>query len=232
MASSPSSSSCKIKNKQRFSHPWKSSDLVLKVEGRKFYVHRAVLTVCSPVFETMFSSNFKEKSATEITLPEKKAVEIEQLLEGIYPDQDLWISKENYVTLLKLLIEYQIDRLKVRCEEFVSYWCSNDMTEDEAMELIILSQKYPLNERTVEGCVRKLACQSNQAWVEIKEHKLYSELGPAYVQWITEERMKYLEQKMYVGSPVYRDECHRKRIHEDQLLEEEKNLQKKRCFRL
>ena len=55
----------------RFSRPWKSSDLVLKVEHTVFHVHRAVLMVSSPVFETMLSSDFKEKSAKVIQLPGK-----------------------------------------------------------------------------------------------------------------------------------------------------------------
>ena len=41
---------------EAFSPPWKSSDLVLKVAGREFHVHRAVLIICSPVFEAMLSS--------------------------------------------------------------------------------------------------------------------------------------------------------------------------------
>ena len=76
----------------RFSRPWKSSDLILQVADRKFHVHRAVLMVCSPVFEAMLSSEFKEKAAKKIPLPGKDATEIEQMLQGIYPDQDLWIS--------------------------------------------------------------------------------------------------------------------------------------------
>ena len=102
----------------RFSRPWKSSDLILQVADRKFHVHRAVLMVCSPVFEAMLSSEFKEKAAKKIPLPGKDATEIEQMLQGIYPDQDLWISKENCLFLLKLSTEYQIDRLKTRCKEF------------------------------------------------------------------------------------------------------------------
>lgn len=95
-----------------FSRPWKSSDLILKVADREFHVHRAVLILCSPVFEASLSSNFEEKSVKEIPLPGKEATEIEQMLQSIYPDQDLQISKENCLALLKLSTEYQIDRLK------------------------------------------------------------------------------------------------------------------------
>ena len=147
-----------------FSQPWRSSNLVLVVEGRKFHVHRDVLIVCSPVFEAMLSSDFKEKSALEIPLPEKKAEEIEQLLKAIYPDREFRITKNNCFFLLTLSFEYQIDVLTARCETFICTWYKKDMTADEAMELIILSQKYPLNDKTVQGCMKRFASQENTSW--------------------------------------------------------------------
>ena len=48
-----------------FSEPWKFSDVVLVVEDQKFPVHRATLSIWSPVFETMFTSMFKEKDMYE-----------------------------------------------------------------------------------------------------------------------------------------------------------------------
>ena len=162
-------------NAEAFSRPWKSSDLVIKVAGRKFHVHRAVLIICSPVFEAMLSSNFKEKFAPEIPLPGKDATEIEQLLQGIYPDQDLFISKENCLALMKLSTEYQIDRLKIRCEEYLRYWCITDMTVDEALEVIIVSQRYPLEKWIVETCVNRFVSQTGDTWEEVQKHKRYSE---------------------------------------------------------
>ena len=57
-----------------FSVPWKCSDVVLVVERQKFHVHRYTLAMWSPVFEKMFTSEFKEKNSCEIPLPGKKAV--------------------------------------------------------------------------------------------------------------------------------------------------------------
>ena len=50
----------------------------------------------------MLSSDFKEKSALEIPLPEKKAEEIEQLLKANYPDREFRIIKNNCFFLLTL----------------------------------------------------------------------------------------------------------------------------------
>ena len=67
-----------------FSKPWKFSDVVLVVEDQKFHVHRSTLSIWSPVFETMFTSMFKEKNMNEIPLPGKKESEIKELLLIIY----------------------------------------------------------------------------------------------------------------------------------------------------
>lgn len=50
---------------QDFTQPWKFSDVVLVVEDQKFHVHRAVLAVCSPVFEKMFTSEFQGNGAKQ-----------------------------------------------------------------------------------------------------------------------------------------------------------------------
>ena len=145
------------------------------------------------------SSEFKEKSAKKIPLPGKDAKEIAQMLQGIYPDQDLWISKENCLFLLKLSTEYQIDRLKTRCEEYLSHWCRDGMNIDEAMEVITVSQKFSVEEWIVEQCVDQFVSQTDKKWVQLQKHKRFSELEPAMVKHITEERMDFLERRSNIG---------------------------------
>lgn len=218
----------------RFSRPWKSSDLVLQVGDREFHVHRAVLILSSPVFESMLSSNFKEKFAKEIRLPGKNPTEIEQFLQGIYPDEDLWIFKGNCLSLLKLSPEYQVSRLKKRCEEYLSHWYSKDMTGDEALEVIIFNQTYPLEEEIIEKCVNKFARQRNLAWVEIRKHRLYPELEPKTVEHLIEARMDHLEQQLDVGST---DHCENRWRKSNFSKGKDQNLNKKetdelRSFRM
>jgi len=52
-----------------FLEPLKLSDVVLVVEEQRFHVHRGTLAFWSPVFERMFTSDFKEKNSEEIPLP-------------------------------------------------------------------------------------------------------------------------------------------------------------------
>ena len=72
------------KVKHQFSEPWDFSDLILVVENEKFHVHRAFLSINSPVFKVMFQSQFKEATSSEIPLPEKKANEVLDFLKQIY----------------------------------------------------------------------------------------------------------------------------------------------------
>ena len=165
-----------------FSQPWKGSNLILLVEGIKFHVHRGVLILCSPVFEAMLSSNFKEKSANEIPLPGKVADENVQLLEAIYPDRKFPVTKENCSLLLRLSNEYQIGVLKADCENYVNAWCEKDMTKDEAIEVIVLSQTYPLGEQTVQGCMKRFVSDDELLWKELQMHGMFSRLDAGGLQ--------------------------------------------------
>ena len=42
------------------SEPWKFSDIVLAVEDQRFYVHRNILELWSPVFERTFTAAFRD----------------------------------------------------------------------------------------------------------------------------------------------------------------------------
>lgn len=52
-----------------FSKPTIMCDVILVVENKKLYCNRAILSIWSPVFETMFKSNFKEKESSEVNFP-------------------------------------------------------------------------------------------------------------------------------------------------------------------
>lgn len=77
-----------------FSQPWEESDVVLIVEEEKFHVHRLVLTLNSPVFKAMLKSDFKEAKRGEITLPEKDAHEVLDLLKQLYMHERDEISSQ------------------------------------------------------------------------------------------------------------------------------------------
>ena len=70
--------------KHPFSEPWEDSDLVLAVEDERFHVHRQILSLHSPAFKAMLSSKLKERTATEMPLPGKKANEFLDFLKVLY----------------------------------------------------------------------------------------------------------------------------------------------------
>ena len=124
-----------------FLEPWKLSDVVLVVEDQKFHVHRSFLAVWSPVFEKMFTSEFKEKNKDEIPLPGKKASEIKQLLYMLYPSsEEIQVTKENCYFLLELAHEYRIEPIVKKCESFMAFMVKEKMEDDLAM--LIYGQKY------------------------------------------------------------------------------------------
>ena len=63
-----------------FSKPWQFSDVVLVVEEDRFHVHRNILGMWSEVFTTMFTAEFKEKTARDVPLPGKKSSHIKEML--------------------------------------------------------------------------------------------------------------------------------------------------------
>ena len=102
-----------------FSKPWQFSDVVLVVEEERFHVHRNILRMWSEVFTTMFTSEFKEKTARDVPLPGKKSSEIKEMLLVIYPTSEKPINQENYLFLLELAKEYMMANLTRKCETFL-----------------------------------------------------------------------------------------------------------------
>ena len=167
--------------------PWKLSDVVLVVEDQKFHVHRSFLAVWSPVFEKMFTSEFKEKNSDEIPLPGKKASEIKQLLYMMYPSlEEKQVTKENCYFLLELAYEYQIESIVEKCQSFMVFMVKEKM-EDDVLAMLIYGQKYQLK-TLISACIdgaRRLSLK------ELKQHK--EEIEPDNYLLIAEGIIQRLE---------------------------------------
>ena len=155
-----------------FNQPWKLSDVILVVEEEKFHVHRAVLALSSPVFEKMFSSEFQEKDKKEVTLPDKKAGEVEELLLMLYPSvAEKQITEENCFFLVNLAHEYQLEAIVRRCEDFM---VENVKTKakDCIIAELIFARKYELvrlKRATIEQAY-------NLSLEELKNDKMYDQI--------------------------------------------------------
>lgn len=125
-----------------FTEPWKLSDVVLVVGERKFHVHRSTLAIWSPVFERMFTSDFKEKNSDEIPLPGKKASKVNELLQIMYSSlEEKVIARNNCYFLLNLAREYQIASITEKCEDFLVS-AVKTRAESDVLAVLIVGQNY------------------------------------------------------------------------------------------
>ncbi len=93
------------------------SDVILIVGKEKFYCHRLLLSLVSPVFSRMFDGEFKEHNANEIILKGKTSSSILELLKYIYPQFNGQITNDNIEDFLLLADEYMIEHLKQPCKD-------------------------------------------------------------------------------------------------------------------
>ena len=175
-----------------FSEPWKCSDAVLVVEDQKFHVHRYILAMWSPVFEKMFTSEFKEKNSCEIPLPDKKASEIKELLLIIYLNISgkAWntVTNENCYFLVKLADEYQMEEIFKRCEDVLVNWVSKKPGNTFLADLT-LAQTYKLDKLlgTIVNRARKLRL------CDFKSHEMYGRMDPHIYKQIVKGIIERLE---------------------------------------
>lgn len=170
-----------------FSEPWTLSDVVLAVENEKFHVHRSTLAMWSPVFENMFTLDFKEKQLDEVPLPEKKASEIREMLLVMYVKAKP-VTENNVFFLLDLAQEYQMDQLRRLCEECLI----GKTSKSKAIVFLVLAQKYGLDRLAAE-CITHGA---NLSLREIRGHEQYNLLDPTYGQRLAERRVEVMESQV------------------------------------
>ena len=186
-----------------FSEPWQFSDVVLVVEEQRFHVHRNILGMWSEVFTTMFTSQFKEKTAEEVPLPGKKSAEIKEMLLVIYPTTAKPIDRNNYDFLLDLAKEYMMAKLTRKCETFLMYDTKKPygfpknaplVTFLDCLDLLDIAQNYGL-ERLQMACIKQAKDVSLK---NLKNHQTYKNNKITFSKYrkIVEGRMKKLENKL------------------------------------
>ena len=175
-----------------FSQSWKLSDVVLVVEEERFHVHRAVLALWSPVFEKMFTSEFQERDKNEVPLPGKKASEIKELLQLIYPSlREKSVTEENCYFLVKLAHEYQMEAIITRCEDFMV----NKVTgkpKDKVLADLIFAQTYELEKLRLMS-VNQAYCLSLE---ELKNDEMYDRIQADNLKEIMEGIIKRLQREL------------------------------------
>ena len=182
-----------------FSQPWQFSDVVLVVEEDRFHVHRCMLGMWSEVFTTMFTSQFKEKTAKEIPLPGKKSAEIREMLLVIYPTSAKPISESNYAFLLDLAKEYMMAKLTEKCETYLMDRLFSTLglfgmpsRKDYCLELLEIAQNHGLN-RLQTACIEKA---QEMKFKDLKNHNMYEKISSSNYRKIVEGMFEIYEREL------------------------------------
>ncbi|GMR55060.1 hypothetical protein PMAYCL1PPCAC_25255, partial [Pristionchus mayeri] len=103
-------------------------DLALIIEGEKIYVSKQILAANSPVFESMFYSDFAEKDMNEIQLNDVEQKDFIELLHLIYSPKAT-VKDDSVQRILKLADRFQVESVIERAEEYLieSEYFSNTM---------------------------------------------------------------------------------------------------------
>ncbi|KAL6105471.1 uncharacterized protein ACO6RY_06995 [Pungitius sinensis] len=98
-------------------------DLVLHVTYKErtvdFKVHRLVLASCSPYFRAMFTSSFKERHASEVTLRDVCPQVVGRLIDFAYTSH-ITVGKNCVLHVLLAAMRYQMDDVAKACCDFLT----------------------------------------------------------------------------------------------------------------
>ncbi|CAP20385.1 Protein CBG23560 [Caenorhabditis briggsae] len=134
------------------------TDAILVVEGKKLHVNKALLSIHSDYFNTLFNSEFKEKSMSEIEIKDVEFEDFVTLLSLIMPEtMPLTIQKGE--KLLELSDRFLIPAAKRHVELFIA---QSDMDKEKKL---ILADKFDSE------------ILRNNALAEYKERHFYNNIG-------------------------------------------------------
>ena len=188
-----------------FSQPWQFSDVVLVVEEDRFNVHRCILGMWSEVFTTMFTAQFKEKTAEEVPLPGKKSAEIKEMLLVIYPTSAKAIDESNYAFLLDLAKEYMMAKLTEKCENYLisrlnprtnqlysGFGVGGFLSKGNCLELLDIAENHGLD-RLRTACIE---IAQRIKFQELKKDNIYQKISFSNYRKIVEGMFENYERRL------------------------------------
>ncbi|CAO4367560.1 unnamed protein product [Caenorhabditis nigoni] len=93
------------------------SDVILKVEDRKFYVLKLYLSTHSPYFATLFLGKFRESEKSEIELKDVDSQDFQYYLEVLYGENG--IDDQTVLGILSVADMFDTPLSVKKCEEFL-----------------------------------------------------------------------------------------------------------------
>ncbi|XP_052768697.1 uncharacterized protein LOC128208968 [Mya arenaria] len=120
-------------------------DVELKLNGRTFYAHRAILALWSPYFLSMFTCDMREKQTAVIDLSQSLIVEnddvFEQILNYMYTG-NLVLNNSNVEDVVRVSDFFLMDDVKDYCSQFYLELGNLDLTN--CLRLKYLSENHNL----------------------------------------------------------------------------------------
>lgn len=118
----------------------KFSDVTLNIEGKEFHAHKNILASKSAVFAAMFEHDMKENTDNEVEIKEIKYEVFKELLRFIYAGK---VNDIDNVAdgLFAAADKYQLERLKVMCEETMI----ENLSNQKAVEYLKLADLYDVH---------------------------------------------------------------------------------------
>lgn len=127
------------------------SDVTICANRREFKAHKAILAARSPMFRGMFSHDMKETKFNRVEVPDVDPDVLQEMLRFIYTGKCLLEprlqnkeqkeqEKEQHlaIELLQAANKYQLDRLKLICEEALY----KTLSADSVAEILALADLY------------------------------------------------------------------------------------------
>ncbi|KAL3881858.1 hypothetical protein ACJMK2_028250 [Sinanodonta woodiana] len=168
------------------------SDLELEVEGKTLYVTRGFLDMISPVFRRMFKSEFKEKEAKSISLPDKKYEDVLTFLRCTIPWASVKVTNENILQILPLAHEYQIAGLLTDCCNCLMQQLSWNCNAVKCCDICLLAYKYDL-QNVITECIERFW---NIPSAQYRDLKLFSTIPLDIRYRVLYARLKAIDTKL------------------------------------
>ncbi|KAL3881843.1 hypothetical protein ACJMK2_028235 [Sinanodonta woodiana] len=157
------------------------TDFELEVEGKSLYVPKSHLAMVSPVLWMMFKSDFKEKDADVLPLPDKKYEDVLTFLKCTHPGDLIKVAYNMVPKVLPLAHEYQVKWLLNDCtivmmSELDVSRCPNGVTAEivrKYCRICIMAEKYDLKS-VISKFIQRVSSVGYRIYQDLTEFKQVS----------------------------------------------------------
>ena len=113
------------------------SDITLVIKGEELKAHKLILSARSPVFAQMFAANGTDNPVSRLKIEECKANTFKAFLHFIYTDQ-MEETEDMAKNLLDIATTYEVQLLKLKCENFLM----KHLSTDNCVDILLLSDTH------------------------------------------------------------------------------------------